>query len=228
MEQLLVKQIVRLTMFLLLLSIGSATLAAQDTLRSLSTDTLMRQKSPTMYGARFGLVTGGGVHVERTTGGEWDTDLDVGLSAGAFLELPSTQWTTAAINAEFHQVRLDAMPAGFDGDRWMLDIGVMLKMALRRDSIGKAIRPVIGFSYGRVAGEDGIVSAANFMVLKGGVEGIYFFSRRTGLLFEALLVIAPYGRASAEGPDAIEDDANVRYDLSAGVRPLVRIGLVFK
>lgn len=168
---------------------------------------VVRERTRFHIGAKVGLVGSGGAKVE-----EYDVSLSSGASWGLYLDLPSRMATCAAFSVDWHKIK----PEASDDSRYLTDVSVNLKLALRGQSRSVRLQPGLGIGYGHVSESEGIPSAG-FFVVKGYLDAICpVGSSGMAVLVELGLIAAPYGRSTS----------GTQYDVSADPRILFRMGIV--
>ncbi len=161
-------------------------------------------KSAIHFGLKVGLVAGGTAHIEH-----YESDLDAAESFGFFLDLPSGKSSVGRLSLDFHKVK----PFLTDDGRYMMDFSLGVIWKDRNPAHFTTLNPAIGMGYGRLTYDD---MRGDFLVVKAYVDIMFRFRvSQSAVLCEMGVIAAPYGRMTGD------------YDVSADVRPLIRLGFLF-
>ena len=146
----------------------------------------------------------------------WEQGLKSGHSFAAFVDLRTRSWASIGLSVEWQRVR----PVRIIQAQTMLDISVNLKGSYQRDSSRFFVRPCLSFGYGNLQ-EIGGLPSANFLILQGTLESLWFPRHLfCGFIGEVGVIGSPLGKPYG--------DLSSKSNVTANPRLLMRFGLAFR
>jgi hypothetical protein len=157
---------------------------------------------PGYFGLMVGMVGPGRLHTDTIT-----YETESGFTFGAKLDFRLSGGTYWGFSADIHRLHIR------DTGQYLFDVSLNLRHAIYSPSSMVAFRPGIGVGYGYLA-QFREYNSSGYLLLKGGVEVLFFGGEHTAYVLELGMVGSPWGSNS---------------DLSFRLSPLMlaRAGLLF-
>ena len=138
----------------------------------------------------------------------------MGYSASVGIELPCRSWLAPGLDFDLHQAKYNRLHAS----KTMWAISLTFRRALLPSTRGPFARPGIALGYGRLESLPYIHRDAAMFIVRGSVEVDIVSRSHVGWSAEFGVVAVPYGKVVGEGGSSF----------TADVRPIIRVGVLFK
>lgn len=163
------------------------------------------------FQARGGIVLGGDVTFKEN-GYESSFDTDAGFGVALGIEFPSRGWVATGIEFDVDKVKYHRLGV----EETLLGISVTARRTLKPGVVGPVLRPGLALGYGRMDAPYSSGTAGMFLI-RGFLEFDVVSSNHIGLSCEFGMTGAPFGKISGQTGT-----------FSAGIHPLIRVGVVLQ